>query len=124
MQDTVVLRIARVAHEVNRAYCAALGDLTQPAWEDAPAWQVASAIQGVKLMANRPSVTPEASHENWMKEKEADGWTWGPVKNTAKKQHPCMVPFDELPGPQKAKDMIFTTLVRELLAFDENGGCQ
>jgi hypothetical protein len=28
-------QIARVAHEVNRAYCQALGDQSQPAWEDA-----------------------------------------------------------------------------------------
>lgn len=32
-------KIARVCHEVNRAYCQALGDNSQPAWEDAPAWQ-------------------------------------------------------------------------------------
>jgi hypothetical protein len=28
--------IAKVAHEVNRAYCQALGDFSQPKWEDAP----------------------------------------------------------------------------------------
>lgn len=27
--------IARVAHEVNRDYCQALGDDSQPAWENA-----------------------------------------------------------------------------------------
>ena len=35
--------IARVAHEINRAYCASLGDTSQPAWEDAPEWQQQSA---------------------------------------------------------------------------------
>ncbi len=41
-------QIARVAHEVNRAYCQALGDNSQPAWEDAPQWQRDSAMLGVK----------------------------------------------------------------------------
>lgn len=30
------LQIAQVCHEVNRAYCQALGDDSQPAWDDAP----------------------------------------------------------------------------------------
>jgi len=40
---------------------------------------------------------PEKSHESWMKVKEIDGWKWGPVKDPEKKEHPCMVPFSELP---------------------------
>lgn len=35
----IVEQIARMAHEANRAYCQALGDDSQPAWEDAPEWQ-------------------------------------------------------------------------------------
>ena len=41
--------IAKVAHEVNRAYCEALGDTSQLSWEDAPEWQKASARAGVDL---------------------------------------------------------------------------
>lgn len=39
-------KIARVAHEVNKAYCEALGDMSQPVWEEAPEWQRASATSG------------------------------------------------------------------------------
>lgn len=42
-------QIARVAHEVNRAYCKALGDDSQEVWELAPQWQRDSAIVGVKF---------------------------------------------------------------------------
>jgi hypothetical protein len=42
-------QIARVCHEVNRAYCESLGDMSQPSWEDAPQWQKDSAMLGVKL---------------------------------------------------------------------------
>lgn len=34
-----IVRVAHVAHEVNRAYCQSLGDNSQPTWEDAPHWQ-------------------------------------------------------------------------------------
>jgi hypothetical protein len=56
--------IARVGHEVNRAYCAALGDLSQAPWSSAPDWQRQSAIAGVKFVQANPHLGPEASHEN------------------------------------------------------------
>ena len=109
-------QIARAAHEVNRAYCQALGDNSQPAWEDAPDWQKDSAMAGVKLHMMDPSAGPEASHENWMAEKLADGWTYGPEKLPDLKQHPCLVPFSELPKEQQAKDFIFRAVVHSIMS--------
>lgn len=106
-------RIARVCHEVNRAYCQALGDNSQPAWEDAPEWQRASARMGVDLHT-MGDFGPEASHISWMRQKQDDGWTYGPVKDPEAKQHPCMVPFAELPREQQAKDFIFRAVVHAL----------
>jgi len=105
--------IARVCHEVNKAYCEALGDNSQPTWEDAPAWQRESARMGVDLhlMGN---FGPEASHISWMNQKLEDGWTYGPVKDPEAKQHPCIVPFDQLPREQQAKDYIFRAVVHAL----------
>lgn len=105
--------IARVAHEVNRAYCQSLGDFTQPPWESAPQWQTDSAINGVEfhLSADHP---PSASHESWLKQKEAEGWKFGPVKDAEKKEHPCYVPYDQLPKEQQAKDFLFRAVVHAL----------
>ena len=108
------LQVARVAHEVNRAYCQALGDNSQPAWADAPLWQRESALLGVKLHTENPNAGPQASHESWMAQKVADGWTYGPEKRPDLKQHHCLVPFDELPVAQQAKDFIFRGVVRAL----------
>ena len=104
-------QIARVAHEVNRAYCQALGDASQQEWEDAPQWQKDSAILGVKLHACNPDAGPQASHESWMAQKLAEGWEYGPVKDPESKQHPCIVPFDELPREQQVKDYLFRGVV-------------
>ena len=106
--------IAKVCHEVNRAYCEALGDMSQPKWEDAPDWQKGSAIIGVELHSDNPNATPKNSHEEWLKEKEATGWKYGPVKDVEKKEHPCFVPYNELPTEQKAKDYIFRAIVHAL----------
>jgi hypothetical protein len=107
--------IARVCHEVNRAYCQSIGDYSQPKWEDAPAWQRESAINGVKFHHAYPNSKPSDSHENWMEEKLAAGWKYGPVKSPEKKEHPCLVPYAELPVAQRTKDYLFLAVVRELL---------
>lgn len=112
---TATEKIARVCHEANRAYCAALGDHSQPEWEGAPEWQRSSAIAGVEFIRANPDAPPSASHESWLAVKEAEGWKWGPVKDPAKKEHPCFVPYAELPVEQKAKDYIFGAVARALL---------
>ena len=38
------------------------------------------------------------------------------MKNPETKEHPCFVPYDELPEAQKAKDAIFGAVVRGVLA--------
>ena len=106
---------AHAAHEVNRAYCRSLGDNTQEPWDVAPDWQRASARDGVIFVANNPSVGPEASHENWSKQKVADGWKYGPIKDPSKKEHNCLVPFSDLPLEQQIKDSLFTNVVKVML---------
>ena len=106
--------IARVAHEINRAYCAAIGDNSQPSWEDAPDWQKNSAVAGVEFHLANPSAWPDHSHQSWLAVKEAEGWTYGPVKDAVRKEHPCFVPYDALPVEQKAKDYLFRAVVHSL----------
>jgi hypothetical protein len=113
-------QIAKVAHETNRAYCTAIGDFSQFSWEDSPEWQKQSLIAGVNFIANNPTSGPNHSHESWLKEKELEGWVYGPVKDPVKRQHPCMVPYDQLPKEQQAKDYIFGAVVRSLLPYLEN----
>ena len=106
--------IARVAHEANRAWCAANGDMSQPAWHNAPDWQKTSAINGVKFHIDNPDAGPSASHDAWLEEKRENGWKYGPVKDPDKKEHPCFMPFDDLPPDQQAKDRLFTSIVHAL----------
>lgn len=106
--------VARICHETNRAYCEALEDFSQVPWSDAPAWQKESAINGVLHHLENPTAGPASSHECWLKEKEAAGWKYGPVKDPEKKEHPCFVPFEDLPESQRMKDHLFTTIVLTL----------
>lgn len=103
--------IARIAHEINRAYCASLGDDSQAAWEETAEWQRASALAGVDMHLANPDATPEQSHAAWLEQKRADGWAYGEVKDADAKKHPCCVPYAELPVEQRAKDHLFRATV-------------
>lgn len=112
------VQIAAVCHEANREYCRQLADYSQPYWLDAPGWQRQSAVNGVKfhLEQHEKGVTPSqsASHDSWLEEKRAAGWTYGPVKDAEKKEHPCFVPYHELPLDQQKKDALFGAIVKAL----------
>lgn len=110
-----VLTIASVCHEVNRAYCQSLGDDSQLPWDEAPQWQQDSAINGVRFAIDNPGVTPEETHDNWLREKTAAGWVYGPVKDPEKKEHPCMMAYGLLPFEQRVKDKLFLVVVRSLM---------
>lgn len=43
-------------------------------------------------------------HEVWAKNRLAEGWTYGTVRDDTKKQTPCLVPYEELPEEEKAYD--------------------
>ena len=47
-----------------------------------------------------------------MAEKVATGWKYGPVKNPDAKEHPCMVPYAELPPEQRRKDALYLAMVK------------
>lgn len=106
--------IAKVCHEANKAYCEALGDFSQVHWDEAPEWQKVSAIKGVRFCIDNPDAPASHNHDSWMAEKKADGWTYGPEKNPDKKEHPCMVPYHDLPLEQQRKDKLFKEIVSAL----------
>lgn len=109
--------LARAAHQINKAYCESIGDHSQVDWEQAPEWQKESAIVGVQFHINNPNATPEDSHKEWFALKESQGWKYGPVKDPEKKEHPCMVSYEQLDQSQRSKDYLFRAVVHNLLGY-------
>jgi len=106
--------IAQTCHEMNRGYCAGLGDPSHETWEKAPQWQKASAIKGVEAVLAGKVRDPRDQHEIWMMDKLESGWTYGKEKNPESKTHPCLVPYSRLPTEQRLKDFLFSGVVMAL----------
>lgn len=109
--------IAQVCHEANRTLQIIQNDMGIPVsepWETLDHETRESAVTGVEDILNGTVITPVQSHENWMKFKADHGWVFGIIKDDVRKQHPCMVPYEELPADQKIKDALFFAIVRAL----------
>ena len=54
----------------------------------------------------------ENAHDVWAAERQAQGWTYGPLRDDAKKETPCMVPYSQLPDSEKKfdRDMAMNTI--------------
>jgi hypothetical protein len=109
-----LIHVAKICHEANKALCESLGDHSQVSFVDAEKWQIDSAILGVKFNLENPDAPASASHDSWLAEKEATGWKYGSVKDLKKKEHPCYVPYEQLPKEQQAKDHLFKAVVSAL----------
>lgn len=124
--------IAAVCHEVNRAYCRVLGDLSIMPWDMAPDWQRESALAGVKCQAlsfhERGDCIPaDELHAHWLEHKRKEGWKYGPVKDEVLKEHPCMVPYNKLPRTQRVKDHLFGDAAATLIQqreYDKGERCR
>lgn len=110
-----ILSIAIICHELNRAYCQQIGDTSQVPWDEAPAWQQASALQGVRAIEEGDTLAASDRHKSWMKQKLNDGWVYGDIIDPVTMTHPCIIPFIDLPQEQQLKDHLFFNTASILL---------
>jgi len=48
----------------------------------------------------------ENNHDLWAQKRIAEGWIYGPHRDDAKKTHPDLVPYPELPESEKEYDRV------------------
>lgn len=44
------------------------------------------------------------THENWARQRMDEGWRYGPERNDERKEHPSLVPYEELSESEKDYD--------------------
>lgn len=57
----------------------------------------------------------ERVHEVWAEKRQAEGWRYGPRRDDERKEHPCLVPYDELPEEEREYDRATARTVIEAL---------
>jgi hypothetical protein len=60
----------------------------------------------------------ENAHDIWASERLRDGWTFGPERDDAERQHPCLVPYAQLPERERDYDRTMVMgSIRAMLAL-------
>jgi hypothetical protein len=111
-------QLAKFAHSVLAAYSESIGE-EQTAWDNMDPEAKQSFRRGIEAHQIKPDMSEGEAHAHWINEKDLDGWQWGAEKDEKKKQHPNMVPYNELPENQKAKATIFKSIVNNLSSLIE-----
>ena len=94
--------IANIRHIAWVAFQIAAGQLYN---EQINKDQFDSLVDAIVYQKANPNVTLEENHNNWMRMKRKQGWVYGETKDSLKKTHPDLVPFNELPTIEKRKDV-------------------
>ena len=62
---------------------------------------------GISLSADLRELTEllaRNAHDVWARLRFAQGWHWGPERSDARKEHPSLVPYEDLPESEKQAD--------------------
>ena len=43
-------------------------------------------------------------HDVWAQSRISDGWSYGPERNDERKEHPCLVEYEQLPDSERDYD--------------------
>ena len=103
-------------------------ELFQDAWNDSKNYLVTVTANTMKTYIPKPidlsdvelsedlnelrEAIAENAHDVWAVERQVQGWSYGPQRDDAKKQTPCMVAYSQLPDSEKRfdREMAMNTL--------------
>ncbi len=63
-----------------------------------------AAVELPKEVLDLTELLAKNAHDIWARERLAEGWHYGPQRNDGTKEHPCLVPYEELPDSEKEYD--------------------
>ena len=78
---------------------------------------------GIELLPEMLELTEQIAanvHDVWAQQRIAEGWKYGKERNDERKEHPCLVPYEDLTESEKEYDrktVMETLKVIELLGF-------
>jgi hypothetical protein len=57
-------------------------------------------------------------HETWAQQRLAEGWRYGRKRNDTRKEHPCLIPYEELSEEEREIDRhVAMQVVKGILAY-------
>ncbi len=77
-----------------------------------------SKVKLTKEVRELTELLAKNAHEIWAQQRLSEGWRYGTRRNDIRKEHPCLVPYEELPESEKAYDRrAVTETLKAMLAL-------
>jgi class 3 adenylate cyclase len=70
----------------------------------------------IRITPEQLEVLSRREHDRWADDRKRHGWTYAPTRDNAKKHHPCLVPWEDLPEVEKEKDRAVVRQLAEQVA--------
>lgn len=61
-------------------------------------------VQLTPALAELTERLAKNAHDLWARRRLGEGWRLGPRRDDERKQHPCLVPYEDLPESEKEYD--------------------
>lgn len=106
---------AKITNAVNNALRMHFNEPANPNWEELDEESKHRALVGIAKAAENPDMTPQECHKLWIESMAADGYRYGEEIDYVRKEHPAMVPYVQLPEPQKLKTQLFLAIVHTVI---------
>lgn len=69
-----------------------------------PAPRDTSGVRLPRELVELTELLARNTHENWARRRMAEGWTYGTERSDEKKEHPSLVPYEDLSESEKDYD--------------------
>lgn len=102
--------IAQECHYKNNELMVMNGEEPNPPWDTLDRHTKFMTFKSVLKALENPNLTAKDMHDEWMKNKISDGWTFGDVKDKEQKTHPLIIDFDLMNDIDKMKDQSFINI--------------
>lgn len=114
--NSLIDQIVKVCYYANKQYSYVIGDFSFPEYENANPEVLNSMRQGVIARLSNPNISDEENHNQWMKQRMSEGWSYGEVKDEDLKTHPYLLEYSKLPPQVRAKDAIFGSITLAMIS--------
>jgi len=106
--------IAKMCHEVNRAYTAAIREPLKH-WHELEEQDKNIVIEHVAFLIINVDADVKAWHDAWVSKMIVAGWKYDAKRSLKNKTHEHLKPFHHLPEKQQVKDALFHSVVKQAI---------
>lgn len=111
--------IAKMCHEVHRAYTAVMRDPLKH-WHELEQQDKDAVIEHVAFLILNVEAEAKAWHDAWVAKMIVAGWKYGPKRSVKSKTHEHLKPFHHLPEKQQVKDALFHSVVKQAIHAEQD----